>query len=637
MPICIRKFVESRRSLSIALSPRQRILILVAVIATLAVFQNCSSGFQGSSLSKQGSQSGPTPTAGLELWYYHHSYLTNAAAVTKSEALIDQAVAAGYTGLAFYDSYIGGYILGSPTNTTYAKQVVDYATSKGLKVLPPVTQYGWADWLLTQNPNLAEGFKVVGTQYTVVNSGGALQLQIKNSFPALTNGDFSNGTSGWGGDFATAEAGGRITLDSTMYHTAPPSAKYGSGTSVNARIIRSLTVTPYRQYHVQFWMMASSVDMTNPPVVRALDASTGADRLGSSIYILPSSAKCTAAIPPTVPSYCTCNWTQVDYTFYSMESSRINFYIGYWGANSGTLWIDDTSIEETGLVNLVRRPLAPLKIYSGSTTYNEGTDVNAISDPKLVISHGTFDFYHTPPTVTLPASTQLSAGQTVSLDYFATMPSDPNGKTSAALGEAEVATWLTKHAQILSQIFPAGSGYFMSHDEMRQIQACPLCSPAMTTAPLLSYNIQNSYKLLQAVSPGAPAYIWSDMIDPYHNAVANYYQVDGTLVGSWQGVPGNIIIMNWNLGKLAQSTTFFAGKDPAYQASGGNVFHNQIISGYYDSGNGATSAQKELTGITGVPGVLGFMYTTWKDDYTQLQQYADTVRAGWATYLKSIP
>jgi hypothetical protein len=53
-----------------------------------------------------------------------------------------------------------------------------------------------------------------------------------------------------------------------------------------------------------------------------------------------------------------------------------------------------------------------------------------------------------------------------------------------------------------------------------------------------------------------------------------------------------------------------------------------IIAGYYDSNNATVAAQQELQAPYGVPGVDGFMYTTWNDDYSQLAQFADTVRAG---------
>ena len=64
------------------------------------------------------------------------------------------------------------------------------------------------------------------------------------------------------------------------------------------------------------------------------------------------------------------------------------------------------------------------------------------------------------------------------------------------------------------------------------------------------------------------------MIDPNHNAVDNYYLVDTTIAGSWLALPSDTIIMNWNLGNLATSMTFFAE----------TLNLNQIIAGYYDSG-----------------------------------------------------
>ncbi len=39
----------------------------------------------------------------MELWYWHHSYLTSEDAVDKSRKLVDKAAAAGYNGLALWD------------------------------------------------------------------------------------------------------------------------------------------------------------------------------------------------------------------------------------------------------------------------------------------------------------------------------------------------------------------------------------------------------------------------------------------------------------------------------------------------------------------------------------------------------
>src|SRR5580698_1369314 len=129
--------------------PSWKSLLTIVILASCA----CKSGR---------TQSGANP----QLWYFHHSYLTSAAAVTSSEAIIDQAAAAGYTGMVLWDSGIN--LLQTPSwNPSYMEQVVQYAQSKGLAVMPQVAPYGHSYDMLMQNPNWAEGEQVIGTQFRV--------------------------------------------------------------------------------------------------------------------------------------------------------------------------------------------------------------------------------------------------------------------------------------------------------------------------------------------------------------------------------------------------------------------------------------------------------------------------------------
>ena len=58
--------------------------------------------------------------------------------------------------------------------------------------------------------------------------------------------------------------------------------------------------------------------------------------------------------------------------------------------------------------------------------------------------------------------------------------------------------------------------------------------------------------------------------------------------------------------------------------------HKQIFAGYYDSHDGAKSARAEVKiaseGSGRNKGVDAWMYTTWRNDYTQLCSYAETIR-----------
>jgi hypothetical protein len=96
--------------------------------------------------------------------------------------------------------------------------------------------------------------------------------------------------------------------------------------------------------------------------------------------------------------------------------------------------------------------------------------------------------------------------------------------------------------------------------------------------------------------------------------VEQYYLVNGSLKGSWEGLPREAIIANWNSGKAKESLQFFADRG-----------HKQIIAGYYD-GNDLLNFQQWDQAAKNVPGVIGFMYTTWSSKYNLLEPYGQAMR-----------
>jgi len=88
-------------------------------------------------------------------------------------------------------------------------------------------------------------------------------------------------------------------------------------------------------------------------------------------------------------------------------------------------------------------------------------------------------------------------------------------------------------------------------------------------------------------------------------------------------------MMNWNLGNLVSSLKFFQ-----------SLNLQQIVAGYYDSGNGTQSANSEMANVkaSGVGNnVIGWMYTTWQNDYSQLQSYAAAIKAQWPPLKQAAP
>ena len=52
-------------------------------------------------------------------------------------------------------------------------------------------------------------------------------------------------------------------------------------------------------------------------------------------------------------------------------------------------------------------------------------------------------------------------------------------------------------------------------------------------AQVLGACITRQTEILRRRLPGAQIYVWSDMLDPSHNARGQYYLVNGDYTGSW--------------------------------------------------------------------------------------------------------
>lgn len=550
-----------------------------------------------------------------ELWYWQHSYMNGDSAVQQAETQIDQAKSWGYTGVVFWDSSFA--FASAPFfdsgNLTRLQTVMTYALSRGMQATATIAPYGDSrNDLLMSNPNWAEASRVVGSQFQVNSAGTGLTML--NSFPAsgIQNAGFESGKTVWFGynddgtgvDYSTAHSG----IASGVVTNAP----------MNARFLQTVTLKPWRQYHLRFWY--KSQNFSGSPAFYINDAADYSKQLLNVPYWNASGTQ---------------GWTQMDYIFNSQDITNAALLFGVWGGSSGSLWFDDVSIEETALIYAVRRPATPVRVYdpNSGTTYNEGSDYNHIQDNQVEASRTPYtDDYHLPTPVTLPAGTRLKPGQIVDIDSYSVFPVPGALTVGACLTDAGVLAYQTANAQALKPIIPNGAGLMMQYDEMRQMDSDTSCKAKnMTPGQLLAWSVQNTIDSYSSQIPGASLFVWSDMFDPYHNAIPHYYYAEGDMSGSWTGLPSNVTVMNWNLGNLTNSLTWFSGMNPSQP-----VPHQQFIAGYYDNGNGAQDAQQEIAAAAGIPGVRGLMYTTWNNDYSQMQAYAQEAQKDWPAYLNSI-
>ena len=156
----------------------------------------------------------------------------------------------------------------------------------------------------------------------------------------------------------------------------------------------------------------------------------------------------------------------------------------------------------------------------------------------------------------------------------------------------------------------------MHQDEIRLAGWCELCSrPGTTTGQVLAQCTKRCTEIIRKLDPNAEIVVWNDMFDPFHNAVDNYWLTRGTMKGSWEGVDKTVSIGNWNQGQRRPSLKFFAGRG-----------HRQIIATYYDRGdNWKNVVNAWLAAAEGIPNVDGIMYTTWSNNYDDLEEFIQLV------------
>jgi hypothetical protein len=123
-------------------------------------------------------------------------------------------------------------------------------------------------------------------------------------------------------------------------------------------------------------------------------------------------------------------------------------------------------------------------------------------------------------------------------------------------------------------------------------------------------------QILRRHLPGVEVYIWSDMLDPNHNAHGDYYLVQGDFTGSWKHVPKDLIMAVWGGKPRPESLRFFA--DQGFR---------MLVACYYDADNlDDVKGWLRVAGQT--PRVRGFMYTPWLKKYALLPEFAGLLSAG---------
>jgi hypothetical protein len=507
-------------------------------------------------------------------------------------ALIERASRDGYNGVVVSDYKLNFLERMPKYYFEHVERVKKAAEKAKIELVPAVFPIGYSNGLLSNDVNLAEGMPVENAPYVVQGREAVL---VPDPSARLVNGDLESTRGDQFTGFGYQDNPGKATFaDREVVHKGKVACRMQdlAATPV-CRLIQKVKVRSHASYRLSCWAKTRDLAPTGAFRLMAMGASSGRTLSFHEGGLEP-----------------TRDWTRIEVVFNTQDQTEVNLYAGLWGGKAGTLWLDELAFEEMSLVNVLRRNGCPLTVTSedGKLTYVEGKDFEPVIDPKLgmVPYQGEYEFNHPGPTIRLTATSRIQDRDHLRVGWY--HPVLVLGSYAACcLTEPKVYQLLGDQARRVNDLYHPRT-FFMQHDELRVANWCQACrSRKLTPGELLADNARRCVKILKEVSPEARVVVWSDMFDPNHNAVKDYYLVNGTLAGSWEGLDRSVTIANWNAGKAKASLDFFAGRG-----------HPQVLAGYYDGDDNFATWD---AAARGVPKVTGFMYTTWQNRYDDLERY----------------
>ena len=456
------------------------------------------------------------------------------------------------------------------------KRICDAA---GVEIIPIIWSVGYGGY----DPAYAAALPCTNVPFTVkggkaVFAGGGVGEFANAGFDEPTK--RPNAAPGW---LWTDKPGTVSFIDTDVKASGTASLRfenYGDNAHGHGRACHQLKVSPGGRYRVSCMMKTDGVK----PVSGVLLQVYGMD--GASVVGKHANLAATQ------------DWTHVECTFNAGDKSDFRVYAGR------RIWVDEFKVEDMGCAPPLQREGLSFDVRDART----GAKLRAGVD------------YELPPQATwnrkwnsfriLPGSAVREGAELVA-DYWtaAVVASSqrPCCMSAPALYESAAA--------VKEALNPRK--WFLSMDEIRAGGTCPLCQArALDMAHQLGECLTRQREIIKSVRPDAQIYVWSDMLDPAHNAHDNYYACKGTFAGSWDLIPKDLVISCWYGKKHDISMPFFAERGFRTQAAA-----------YYDADD-LDNCRAWLETCKRTPGCTGIMYTSWRNKYKLLAPFGELVRKG---------
>lgn len=545
-------------------------------------------------------------------WVFFHSYtFEKRQTLEKLKGILRTAKEHGLTGVVleagtegWRTQYSGGFdnISGwSPVLLEHLKELRQCCDRLGIEIIPAMFQLGRAGALLARDPNLAEGLLVEGVRLRVHDG---VARHIPDPDVQFVNG----GLEEFKGDRAVGfsqEAPGVCTFaDETVAKAGKRSLRMenfrGAPRQGLCRLTQEAKVKPRREYRVSVWVKTQDFEPWN-----AFGISVQGVRKGKYRWLFPRRKP----LPKTSKG-----WVRRDFVINSLDFDRLLIAFSVTGARKGRLWLDEISLEEVAFVNLLRRDGCPVKIVNERTGEElvEGKDFAPLRDPNLLKQ---WTDWHEPPGLKLLPNARATEGEVLRASYY--HPVLLGQSIAVCVSEPKVYEIWREQVRLVHRLL-APRRYFLMMDEIRQAGSCAGCKRrGLTLAQLLGDCITKQFHIIKSVNPDAEVYMWSDMLDPNHNAnSANYYLCDGDIRGIVNFVPKEIVMVPW--GFYEKSLKFFSARG----------FRTTAFIAVGDAGDrlrATRRVRKVVDLLLATPGACGLIYASWQSYYAGVAGFGDLV------------
>lgn len=520
-------------------------------------------------------------------WFYCSRQVRANEDVDYYADLLDKAKRGGYNGLLFAGNLENAFTWPEERKALFSK-VKKLCDDSGIELIPLVWSPGYGSFC-----GLDRDLYEVEPVKKVPYRREGKKLVFSSQLSKLENLDFEdydekrNTFAQWYSDqpgvisFVEKETvhGGKACL-----RMEPSLSKSPHG---HARLSRTIDVTPGRRYSFTVTLRTSMLRGKR----RCLRLQAYTDK-GNGI----------GAKSVRLPADGTIGWTTETLTFPSGDATRVTLYFGTWGGEGGTFWVDDVSVSESGLRELSLRSDCKPIVKSAKTgrVYKAGFDYLL---PKRNLD-ATRDI-----EFEIPSGSKIAKGEELLIDGYVISRYGPKMQSSTCMSHPHFYELLEKSAAEVQRLAKPKK-WFLSVDEVRNGNACPLCTARKTDmAHILGDCVTRMHKIVRRQNPDAMIYAWADMFSPYHNAVDDYCGCRGTLKGVWNLLPKDIVMNCWSWQLAKQDMKFLSAKGFKVQAAG-----------YYDSRR-VDEDIEWIDLLNSIPGATGWIYTSWEEDFEFLEEY----------------